>query len=349
MSQPLLAITEALYRRVLFPFALTQDPEVIHDRILHSLGSGIGSAPLRAWLRLVCAPPKGVQQVKVAGLLFPNCIGLAAGFDKDARALPLFEALGFGHIEVGTVTPLPQSGNPRPRIVRFPSDHALINRMGFPSTGATHVEHALARWRESHPLGTGPLIGVNIGKQKETPVDDAANDYVASMRRLSPYADYVTVNVSSPNTPELRKLQEPGRLRALFQRLQEARTREVPLLVKLSPDLAAQDLDDIVRVVEEVKVSGIIATNTTLSRDGLARPTEEVGGLSGPPLHARSVAMVRALRERLRPEVLIVGVGGIRSAQHVREFIDAGASLVQLYTGLVYEGPTLVRRILREL
>jgi dihydroorotate dehydrogenase len=221
--------------------------------------------------------------------------------------------------------------------------------MGFPSTGAANVEQALARWRESHPLGTGPLIGLNIGKQKETPVDDAARDYVASMRRLSPYADYVTVNVSSPNTPELRKLQEPERLRALFEKLQEARTREVPLLVKLSPDLAAQDLDDIVRVVEAGGISGIIATNTTLSREGLSQSTDEVGGLSGPPLHARSVAMVRALKERVTPELLIVGVGGIRSAEHARDFLEAGAALVQVYTGLVYEGPTLVRRILTDL
>ncbi len=341
------ALLDRCYSSLLFPLALRSDPEQVHERVLHSLGNSWRGRPLVRLLQSVCAVNAPDLERVVWGLRFRNPIGLAAGFDKNAAALPLFSALGFGHIEVGTVTPEPQAGNPRPRIFRYPADGALINRMGFPSAGSLVVAKTLRRWRERMPLGSSPIVGVNIGKQKETSVDNAARDYVTCFSRLSPFADYVTLNVSSPNTPELRKLQEPERLRALFDQLAQVRQRAIPLLVKIAPDLSSSELGEIVDVCRTSGVEGLIATNTTVGREGLTTHTSETGGLSGLPLRSRALSVVADVRSKIGPDFPLVGVGGIRTAEDVNSFFDAGATLVQVYTGLVYEGPGLVAKLCR--
>ncbi|MFM2135237.1 MAG: hypothetical protein RL021_637 [Bacteroidota bacterium] len=292
------------------------------------------------------------ESFEIAGLRFPNRVGLAAGLDKDAKHIRALGALGFGFIEVGTVTPLPQPGNPRPRLFRLPVDQALINRMGFNNEG---VEKMVSRLRRHHD---GIVIGGNIGKNKTTPNEAAYSDYEKCFRPLFPYVDYFVVNVSSPNTPGLRELQEKGPLKEILNRLQHVnqelavthRLSTRPVFLKIAPDLSDAQLDDAVDVVLETGCAGIIAANTTIERRGLKTPAAQLeaigaGGLSGKPLTDRSTAVIRYISQKSQGRFAIIGVGGIHSEKDALEKLKAGASLVQLYTGFVYEGPRLIRTI----
>ncbi len=279
---------------------------------------------------------------KVFGLTFPNPVGLAAGFDKDAKLYKELSNMGFGFIEIGTVTPKPQSGNPKKRLFRLKEDKGIINRMGFNNGG---VEEAVERLRSN----TKVLIGGNIGKNKITPNEEAARDYEICFESLFDYVDYFVVNVSSPNTPNLRALQDKEPLTELLNTLQKknsAKTTRKPILLKIAPDLTDEQLLDIIDIVSETKIDGVIATNTTISRDGLSSKNKtETGGLSGKPLTGRSTEVIRFLAEKSGNAFPIIGVGGIHSAQDALDKLDAGASLVQLYTGFIYEGPALIKKI----
>ncbi|HET6410694.1 MAG TPA: quinone-dependent dihydroorotate dehydrogenase [Anaeromyxobacter sp.] len=319
-----------------------QDPERMHglaQRALRSLPAGVAR-------RLRPAVP-GELRIRCLGLDFEGPVGLAAGFDKGEVLLPGLFALGFSHVEVGTITPRPQAGNERPRLFRLPEHRALVNRMGFNNAGADACAGRLAALPDSARLGA---VGVNIGKNKLTPNEEALGDYLACIDRLTPYADYLVVNVSSPNTPGLRELQEPekleGLLRACVLRLSE-RAPGKALLVKLSPDLGDAALDEVVEVAASAGTKGIVATNTTLSRQGVeGHPrSRESGGLSGAPLERRSTEVVRRCYARSRGRLVIVGSGGVLSSEDAYAKIRAGASLVQVYTGLVYEGPAFVARL----
>jgi dihydroorotate dehydrogenase len=283
------------------------------------------------------------------GLHFPNRIGLAAGFDKNARDIDSLGRLGFGFIEVGTVTPRPQPGNPRPNLFRLPADEALINRLGFNNEGATAAARRLEARRYKG------ICGVNIGKNFDTPLEDSVRDYASCLRTVYGVADYVTINISSPNTPGLRGLQHPDALRPLLleladlrEQLQSVHAKRVPLLVKLSPDLSDEEVADVAPQLAELPVDGVVATNTTISRPAsLSSPHAlEAGGLSGRPLHPRSVAVVRTLRATLGADFPIVGVGGIVSPGQGVETRAAGADLLQIYTGLLYRGPALIGELL---
>jgi dihydroorotate dehydrogenase len=286
----------------------------------------------------------------VFGLTFDNPVGLAAGFDKDAGLFDELACFGFGHIEVGTVTPVGQEGNPRPRMFRLPQDEALINRMGFNNSGAAVVAERLKKRR------TKIIIGGNIGKNKITPNEDAARDYEICFRTLFNYVDYFVVNVSSPNTPNLRALQEKEPLSALLNSLKNlnlslgGNSGQKPILLKIAPDLTNEQLDDIIDIVKQTKIDGVIASNTTISREGINVPKEDLesigaGGLSGKPLAKRSTEVIRYLAERSCRSFPIIGVGGIHSPEDAIEKLNAGASLIQLYTGFIYEGPGLVKMI----
>ncbi|MBS1248472.1 MAG: Dihydroorotate dehydrogenase (quinone) [Chloroflexi bacterium] len=331
--------------QLLRPLLFQLDPERAHDLTLGLLRLAGALPPVRGTLRRVFAP-QHQSSVEVLGLTFPNSVGLAAGYDKDGLAWRGLSTLGFGHIEVGTVTPRPQAGNPRPRIFRIPEERAVINRMGFPGRGADFVFSQLS----SAPRPPSPVIlGINIGKNKDTPNAEAARDYLALMEKFAPVVDYFAVNVSSPNTVGLRRLQARDRLEDLLAQLAAARRWSPfprPILVKLAPDLTDAELDDALGAVMDMGMDGVIATNTTVKRQGLRSPVrEENGGLSGAPLRQRSTAMVREIYRRTKGELPIVGVGGIASPEDVQEKLDAGASLVQVYTGLIYRGPGLVREI----
>jgi dihydroorotate dehydrogenase len=287
--------------------------------------------------------------VNLMGLHFPNRVGLAAGFDKNAHDIDSLGRLGFGFIEVGTVTPRPQPGNPRPNLLRLPADEALINRLGFNNEGATAAARRLQARRYRG------ICGVNIGKNFDTPVEDSAKDYALCLRTVYGVADYVTINVSSPNTPGLRGLQHPGALRPLLleladlrEQLQPVHARRIPLLVKLSPDLSDDELAGVARQLVELPVDGVVATNTTISRPAALKSPRsvEAGGLSGRPLHPRSVAVVSTLRASLGADFPIVGVGGIVCPEQGAQTRAAGADLLQLYTGLIYRGPALIGELL---
>jgi dihydroorotate dehydrogenase len=326
------------------------DPEAAHGLSLKTIAR-VGRVP---GLRAIVASQFSVsdaEPVEVFGLRFPNRVGLAAGYDKDGDGWRGLACLGFGHIEVGTVTPEPQPGNPKPRVFRLVKERSVINRMGFPGKGAAYV----ARQLDGRKPG-GAVIGVNIGKQKTTELEDAAEDYERLVGVFAPLADYLAVNISSPNTPGLRKLQERGFLSALLGRVAARRDqaaddigRRVPVLVKLAPDLDDEQLLTAVDVIVESGLDGIIATNTTISRDGLDHPRAgEEGGLSGAALTDMSTRIIARIAEHSGGSIPIVGVGGIMGPEDARAKLDAGATLIQLYTGLVYEGPGLVKRILRE-
>lgn len=307
----------------------------------------IGRArPLRRRIRARTVAPSDLG-ITVFGLRFPNPIGLAAGLDKDAVAVEGLFALGFGSVEVGTATPLPQEGNPPPRLFRLAAHQALINRMGFNNDGAQKVAERLARlqWRP------GP-VGVNIGKNRQTPLDRAIDDYVRCAELLAPHADYLVVNASSPNTPDLRQLQEPARLAELLRAVQQAVARSgtsKPVLLKIAPDLSGEAVDAIVDLGLQIGIDGLVATNTTLQRPVKHPIASEEGGLSGAPLRALSTGVVRRAYARARQRLPIVGVGGVFTAEDAYEKIRAGASLVQLYTGLIFEGPSIVPRIASDL
>jgi dihydroorotate dehydrogenase len=305
---------------------------------------------VRRAVRRALAPRDPALHVRALGLDLPSPVGLAAGFDKDAGHLDALTALGFGFVEVGTVTAQPQAGNPRPRMFRLPADRALVNRMGFNNAGA---EAAAARL--SAPRDPGTIVGVNIGRTKVA--TDAAADYRASARRLAPLADYLVINVSSPNTPGLRDLQAVDELRTLIATVREgmaAGGRAVPLLVKIAPDLADADVDAVADLAVETGLDGLVATNTTVSREGLATDPATVaaagaGGLSGAPLADRSLAVLRRLRARVGEDMVLISVGGLETPQDARARLDAGATLVQAYTAFVYNGPLWPSRMHRGL
>lgn len=334
------------YRSVLRRALFELDSEAIHDWTLRAL-SFMAERPVICELISECfsAPP---APVKAFGLTFPNPIGLAAGMDKYAAALPVWEALGFGFCELGGVTWHPQPGNPKPRMFRIMHDEALINRMGFNNPGAEAMAERLDRWRASERWPRHP-VGINLGKSKVTPLERAAEDYANSFRVLLPYADFFVVNVSSPNTPNLRQLQDKAALEEILAALQEI-SREKPLLVKVAPDLSFEVIDEILTVAMARRLAGIVATNTTITRPFNAdKLYEEAGGLSGKPLRARSTEIIQYIYQQTRAALPIIGVGGIFNAEDAWEKLRAGASLLQVYTGMVYEGPGIARRIMEEL
>lgn len=318
-------------------------------------------------LRWLCSIPffRKLLQVKFActtqpvvsvwGLAFRNPVGLAAGFDKNASYLRELETLGFGFIEIGTVTPLPQTGNEKPRLFRLPKDKALINRMGFNNEGVEAVKRRLLQWQQQQAATKLPrmLIGGNIGKNKITPNEDAWKDYEICFKELYPYVDYFVVNVSSPNTPGLRALQEKDALRTILTHLQTLRSQQLiqkPLLLKIAPDLTEAQLNDVADLALEIKLDGLVAANTTISRGGLTTAVTTVtamgaGGLSGLPLRNRSTEVIRYLHQRTAGTLPIIGSGGIFTAADAREKMQAGASLVQVWTGFIYEGPAIANKI----
>lgn len=322
-------------------------------RLSHTLGAG-------AALRRLCAPDPRLA-VNALGLTFPSPFGLAAGFDKEGRGIAALTDLGFGHIEVGTITAQGQPGNPKPRLFRLVDDQALINRMGFNNDGAAAVAPRLREQREKlsrrYP-GTRPVVGVNIGKTKKVALADAISDYLTSATLLAPYADYLVVNVSSPNTPGLRLMQSVKTLRPLLHQVRMAANdsagRQVPLLVKIAPDLSNEDIADVAELALSMELDGIVCTNTTITRQGLRSESSTianagVGGLSGAPLAERSLEVLNLLSEATNGRITLISVGGVQTANDVVQRLDAGAHLVQGYTAFLYEGPFWVRRINRAL
>ncbi|MBK8987662.1 MAG: quinone-dependent dihydroorotate dehydrogenase [Chloroflexi bacterium] len=349
-----------LYDKLFFPVFKKIDAETAHDRTLVALEKAQNSTGGQSVLRRI-AGNIPLSPVDAFGLTFPNVLGIAAGFDKDARVAAGLGMLGFGHVEVGTLTPWPQAGNPKPRVFRLPEDQAIINRMGFPNGG---VVRALPRLRAlaagEQPLAAGErpfILGVSLGKQKQTPLAEADKDYLLVMHAVYPYADYLAINISSPNTPGLRELQGGSYLAHLLGVLvaengrlaQKHQIRPRPLLVKIAPDLTWAELDEILDAVQTAGVDGLIATNTTLGRVGLQSAVQEDGGLSGRPLAARSTEIIAYIARQTGSRLPIIGVGGVSTAADVQAKLDAGAKLVQLYTGLVYGGPGIAGRILRHL
>ena len=341
------------YKGLVYPLLKTIDAETTHDQTLHALSFAQSAAPFL--LRAIAGRPADNKAVKIAGLTFPNILGIAAGFDKDVRVATGLAQLGFGHIEAGTLTPRPQKGNPRPRIFRLPEDGALINRMGFPNGG---VLAAVPRLQALNQKPRDFVLGVSLGKQKETPLADAAEDYCEVMSHVYEYADYLAINISSPNTPGLRELQTRGYLGNLLGKVQSESQKLArqkgkghrPLFLKIAPDISDDSLEDILFAAQANDVDGIIATNTTISREGLQSGRQkETGGLSGLPLKESSTDLIKKINEYTDGKLPIIGVGGVRTAADVRQKLQAGATLVQLYTGLIYEGPAVAGRILREL
>lgn len=328
-------------------FLFQLDPEQAHRLALNLARLAGTLSPIGNLLRSRFVPPP--MLVRVFGLDFPNPVGLAAGYDKDGLGWRGLACLGFGHIEVGTVTLNPQPGNIKPRLFRLPEQQALINRMGFPGLGAESVARQL---RGRRPAGL--VLGVNLGKNRDTPLEEAARDYLALMDIFAPLADYLAINISSPNTVGLRELQARQALESLLtplmQRRQEivdALGKNLPVLVKLAPDLEDGELDDALEVIQQVGIDGVIATNTTTSRAGVhSTLASEAGGLSGAPLKALSLEMARKIIRRTGGKLPLIGVGGIMTPQDAWERLEAGAALVQVYTGLVYAGPGLVRQIM---
>jgi dihydroorotate dehydrogenase len=328
--------------------------ETAHRVTFAALRVALAPPPVRALVRRLLAPRDPALRVEALGLTFPSPVGLAAGFDKDAAGFRQLGALGFGFVEVGTVTPQPQPGNPKPRLFRLKEDRALINRLGFNNRGAEAARRRLERGGGRRGPGrSGVVVGVNVGRNKTTPDDRAIDDYVTAARTLAPAADYVVVNVSSPNTPGLRDLQAVERLRPLLESVR-AGIAGKPLLLKIAPDLADEDVDAVADLALELELDGIIATNTTIARSGLAAPSHEVdaigaGGVSGKPLAERSLHILRRLRARVGERLVLVAAGGIEDAADAWARVEAGATLVQLYTGFVYGGPATPARVARGL
>ncbi len=334
---------------VIRPWLFRMDPEQAHSLTLAAIRLAGQLPPVGALLRRLYAAPD--QPVEAFGLALRNPVGLAAGYDKDGLGWRGLAALGFGHIEIGTVTPLGQPGNPRPRVFRLPQDKAVINRMGFPGSGAAYVAANLAGSRPG-----GLVLGVNIGKNKDTPLERALDDYQACLRVFAPLADYIAINVSSPNTAGLRRLQARDTLEHLLRGLAaERRTLlpaarrpgSLPILVKLAPDLEDEELEDALAAIQSAGMDGVIATNTTLARHNLVSAAQgQAGGLSGAPLTARSREMVAEIVRQVGSQLPVVGVGGVMSRTDAQAMLEAGARLVQVYTGLIYAGPGLVKQIL---
>jgi dihydroorotate dehydrogenase len=338
-----------MYKLLVRPLLFLLDPEVAHHFTFGVIRFMMKLPGLKLFVRMLYGSRDERHTVNVMGINFPNPVGLAAGFDKNAQLYDELSAFGFGFIEVGTVTPKPQPGNDKPRMFRLPADQALINRMGFNNEG---VEYMVERLRNRK---AGVVIGGNIGKNKVTPNEKAEEDYVNCFEALFDHVDYFVVNVSSPNTPGLRELQEKEPLTRLLKRLSELNNQHAvskPILLKIAPDLTNNQLDEIVEIVLTTGLAGIIATNTTISRDGLNTPervTREAGGLSGKPVRERSTEVIRYLRYKAGKDMVIIGVGGIFTPDDALEKIKAGANLVQVYTGFIYEGPGMIKRIVRKL
>ncbi len=350
------------YRHLIRPVLFAQNPEEIHRFTLRMLSwasrHGLASDAVEAFFGAPELP------VTAFGLRFPNPIGLAAGMDKEGEAVPVWPAMGFGHAEIGAVTWQGQPGNPTPRLFRAIPDEAIVNRMGFNNHGAAVVAETLAHWRQRGRWPAHP-VGINLGKNKTTPLEKAPEDYAKTLEALWPHADFFVVNVSSPNTPNLRQLQDKGALDAILAAMQEVNQRLAaqqkdgpktikPVLVKVAPDLTLEALDEILTLVAPRQIAGIVATNTTITRPtthdaDLKRIYEETGGLSGKPLRARSTEVIRHLYRQSKGQVPIVGVGGIFSADDAWEKIAAGACLLQVYTSMVYEGPGLARALVKGL
>lgn len=336
--------------QLLRPLLFRRDPEQVHHMTFRWIRRVFAVPGMRALARWAYTY-KG-QGKTLFGIHFPNPVGLAAGFDKNALLLPHWDAFGFGFVEIGTVTPRPQAGNPLPRLFRLPADEAIVNRMGFNNDG---LDAIVARLR-AHTQHRA-IIGGNIGKNKDTPNENAADDYRRCFEALHPYVDYFVVNVSSPNTPGLRELQEKeplSRLLAELQGLNSQLAQPRPILLKIAPDLTDSQLDDILDIVKTTGIAGLVATNTTISRAGLRTSAAELerigaGGLSGAPLRARATEVIRYLRAKAGPGLPIIAVGGIMTPADAQARMDAGADLVQLYTGFVYGGPALPKRICRQL
>jgi dihydroorotate dehydrogenase len=331
-----------MYKSFIKPVLFLFDPEWVHHTVFAILKAvnripGMGSL-IRTFYQV---KDKRLER-KLFGLTFPNPVGLAAGFDKDAKLFQELFNFGFGFIEIGTLTPKPQLGNPKKRLFRLPEDQGLINRMGFNNEG---VEVAVDRLKKNKNV----LIGGNIGKNKVTPNEEAVSDYVYCFEALFPYVDYFVVNVSSPNTPNLRALQDKEPLTHLLQTLKTLNLKKPdpkPILLKIAPDLTDEQLMDIIDIITSVNIEGVIATNTTLSREGLlSQQKTEMGGLSGKPVADRSTEVIRFLSEKSNKAFPIIGVGGIHSPQDAIDKLEAGASLVQLYTGFIYEGPAVIKKI----
>lgn len=352
------------------PYLFHLDPETAHDRTLKVLSLAGNFAPSRWVLQALFSAP--AKPVEAFGLTFKNPVGIAAGYDKDGIAIRGLSALGFGHVEIGTVTSLPQPGNPSPRIFRLVEDEAVINRMGFPSRGSEFVQVGLDPSYKANfierILGIGrskarfkrlssAMLGINLGKNKNTPNEEAVLDYVGLVQNFGRYADYLAINVSSPNTAGLRDLQHRAALETLLghihkQRLLEQKQykKRIPILVKLSPDMSEAELDDAIEAVLRSRMDGIIVTNTTLAREGVRSSLRgESGGLSGAPLKVRSEAVLSQTVKKVNGEVPIVSVGGIMNPDDAKKRLDMGATLIQIYTGLIYQGPGLVGKILRAL
>lgn len=336
-----------MYKALIRPLLFLMDAERVHHLVFSWLrikGNVPGFKSLLSGLFYYEHP--GLQK-ELFGLTFKNPVGLAAGFDKDAKLIDELACFGFGFIEIGTLTPKPQPGNEKPRLFRLPKDQALINRMGFNNEGVLAAVERLKKRKSD------VIVGGNIGKNKNTPNEKALDDYAYCVEALYPVVDYFVVNVSSPNTPGLRELQEKEPLRKLlsFVKAQvNTKLKPKPVLLKIAPDLTVEQLDDVIEILKETKTDGIIATNTTVSRDGLSSPADAVqqigsGGLSGKPLARHSTEVIRYLRKQLGPAFPIIGVGGIMSVQDALDKLEAGADLIQLYTGFVYEGPGFVKQI----
>ncbi len=319
-----------IYERLLRPLLFALDPETAHQFAL---------ACLRVTGPLCPRPSAKTAGVSALGLNFRHRVGLAAGLDKNGVALPAWEALGFSFVEIGTVTAEAQPGNPRPRIFRYPKQNALINRLGFNNDGAAVVAERLAQLRERGGW-PGIPVGINIGKSRATPIEGAVEDYLFSFRKLRPHADYIALNVSSPNTPGLRELQGSQRLDELLRAINAERA-ETPLVVKIAPDLESPALDELLAVCESNNISGIIATNTTLDHSSITN--DEEGGLSGAPLQKKSTTIIRHIAQKTK--IPIIGCGGILDIDSAREKIEAGAKLLQVYTGFIYRGPNLIREL----
>lgn len=342
---------------MIYPFIRNQlfrfDPEAVHHFSMNALKTACSIAPSRWLLEQQYQFEHPTLEKELFGLSFKNPIGLGAGFDKNALYLKELEVLGFGFVEIGTVTPLGQPGNEQPRLFRLPMDKALINRMGFNNEGVAAVKARLAQWNQVAKQEKKLIIGGNIGKNKVTENEDAWKDYEICFRELFDVVDYFVVNVSSPNTPGLRALQEKDSLTKILANLQQinqGKSKPKPLLLKIAPDLSKEQLDDIVSLSFDTKLDGLVATNTTISREGLNTPKEKVaaigaGGLSGKPVTKRATEVVDYLAKNTQAKIPIIASGGIFTSTDAKEKLDAGASLVQVWTGFIYEGPRIVRNI----
>jgi len=345
-----------IVRSILFLFP----PEWTHYFSMNCLKVLCFLDPVRSLLAWIFTPRDSRLATNFLNLQLKNPIGLAAGFDKNAIYLKEIETLGFAFVEIGTVTPLPQAGNIKPRLFRLPKDKALINRMGFNNDGVKVVAQRLKKWQERSSRlkanGSSLLIGGNIGKNKLTPNDDAWKDYSICFNELHPYVDYFVVNVSSPNTPGLRELQDKESLRKILLHLEminNGKATSKPILLKIAPDLSQQQIDDVIDLALEIKLDGLVATNTTISREDLYKETgmgnQEAGGLSGLPLKKRSTEIVRYVSEKTNRELPLIASGGIFTSIDAKEKLDAGATLAEVWTGFIYEGPSIVKKICKSL